>query len=96
MIFDYVSLAYFWYYFNILAVTGIIYLMLGIMYQRSKRVIVNTSEQPFKPDNSMLKLVFRIALVAIIWLLVREYGLSEYVSGFFNWTSDILLKVYNG
>lgn len=93
---DFFSLAYFWYYFNILAITGIIYFMLAIMYQRSKRIIINTAEQPYKPDNSMIKLVFKIGVIAIIWFIAREYGLDKYVSEFFTWTSDLISGVWNG
>lgn len=96
MLFDYFSLAYFWYYFNILAATGIVYFMLAIVYQRSKRSIINTAEKPYKPDNSMVKLVFRVAIFAIIVFMVREYGFSSYVSQFFDWTSDLIGGIWNG
>lgn len=96
MIFDFFSLGLFWYYFNILAATGIVYLMLLIMYQRSKRIIINTAEQPYRPDNTMIKLVFKIGIFAILWFIAREYGFADYVSQFFNWTSEIISEVWNG
>lgn len=92
-----IETALIWYYFNILAITGIVYFLLAIVYQRSKRIIINTAEQPYKPDNTMVKLVFKIAIVAILFFAVREFGLSEhvetgwnYVTQFFNWTSNLI------
>lgn len=93
----------FYYYFNILAITGIVYFLLAIVYQRSKRVIINTAEQPFTPDNTMVKWVFKIAIVAILWFFIKEYGFAnhivlawEYVQSFFGWTSQLIAGIYNG
>ena len=98
-----IETALLWYYFNILAATGIVYFLLAIIYQRSKRAIINTAEKPYKPDNEMVKLVFKIAIVAILFFAVREFGLSEhieagwgYVTQFFNWTSGIIGGWYHG
>ena len=93
---DLLAGAYIWYYFNILAVTGIVYFMLAIVYQRSKRAIINTAEQPYRPDNTMFKLVFKLGLVAIIWFLAREYGFDKYISEFFAWSSNFISGVWNG
>jgi len=98
-----IETAAFIYYFNILAIAGIVYFLLAIAYQRSKQVIINTAEQPFKRDNSMLKLIIRIAVVAMVFFAVREYGLTEHVEAaweqihsFFSWTSDKISEVVNG
>ena len=95
--------AWVWYYFNILVIVGIVYFLLAIMYQRSKRIIINTAEQPFKPDNSMLKLVIKISIAVMIWFFIREYGLAddvskawEYVKAFFDYAADKVSEVYNG
>jgi hypothetical protein len=93
---DYLSLAFFWYYFNVAAITTIIIFMLAIGYQRSRRVIINTAERPFKQDNSVIKLILKVAIVAIVWFVVREYGLDKYVGQFFTWASDLISEAWNG
>lgn len=65
-----------WYYFNILAAAGIVFYLLEIMRQRSMRAIINTAEKPFKPDNTMFKRIFFLAILAIIFFLAREYKLD--------------------
>ena len=93
---DLLSLAWLSYNFNILAATGIVYFLLAIMYQRSKRIIINTAEQPYKPDNSMIKLVIKFSIVAVIWFAAQHYGLDEYIKAVFEWTSELIGGFING
>jgi len=98
-----IKLALIIYYFNILAATGIVYFLLAIIYQRSKRTIINTAERPYKPNNEMVKFVFKIALVAILFFVAREFGFDKYVEigwdwgvQFFTWTLALIGGWYHG
>ncbi len=67
-------IGFLWYYFNILCVAGIVFSLLAIMYQRAGRTIINTSERPYKPDNTPFKFTVGVAIFGIIFFGIREYG----------------------
>ncbi len=74
MVNDLTLTAIVWYYFNILGISGIIFFMLAIMYQRAGRTMVNTGERQFKPDNMAFRFTAGIAIFGIIFFSVREWG----------------------
>ena len=100
---DILTLAWIGWNLNILVIIGILYFLLAIMYKRSSRIIINTAEKPYKPDNTMFKLVFKLSLVIMLWFLAKEYKWDEaisqwwdYTAQFLDWTSDKIGEVWNG
>ena len=92
MIEDLTIAALVWYYFNIICIAGIIFFLLAIMYKRAGRIIINTSESPYRQDNTMMQWTFRMAMFAIIFFGLREWGSAmiefsqasyEYLGGYF-------------
>ena len=62
-----------WYYFNILAITGIIFAVFLIAYNRSKRTIINIGESSAK-DQKFPPFIKNMAIFGILFFAVREWG----------------------
>lgn len=63
-----------WYYFNILAITGILFFWLAIMWKRASQTIINTSERPYKPDNTLMRWTFYLVVFGIMFFFTRQWG----------------------
>ncbi len=62
-----------WYYFNILGITAIVFFVMLISYNRSKRTVINigegtTKQQKFPP------FIKKMAIFGILFFTVREWG----------------------
>lgn len=63
-----------WYNFNILGITAIVFLMLAIILKRASQTIINTSERPYRPDNTLIKLAVKVGAFGILFFALREWG----------------------
>lgn len=65
-----------WYYFNIIAITGIIFFLLMIALNRSKRTVINIGEQSAQQNQApmFLKFVMYMSVFGIIFFACLEWG----------------------
>ncbi len=62
-----------WYYMNILAMAGIVYLLLRLAIARAERVIVNQSESKAREDRLFIRFIMITASFGFILFFMREY-----------------------
>lgn len=66
-----------WYYFNILAMAGIIYMLLKIALARAERATINQAESKTKADNFIIRIAVFAALFGLVFFFMRQY-ISEF------------------
>lgn len=90
------TLGFVWYYFNVLAITGIVYMVLKLAIVRAQNSISNKAENISKADNNYLYFVMFISTFAIIYFLLREYikDLKDLWQFIFDKLPD--LRIFNG
>jgi len=72
-----------WYYFNILAMAGIIYMLLKIALARAERATTNQSESKTSTDNFIIRIAVFAALFGLAFFFMRQY-ISEFET-FWKW-----------
>ena len=86
------TVGFVWYYFNVLAITVIIYMVLKLAIVRAGRARTDRFENMSKSDNQYIKFVMLIATFGIIYFLLREYidELKDLWSSIFNYAEGLI------
>jgi len=94
MLLDYVQTGLVWYYMNILAVAGIIYMILKLAVVRAQRAAINTAETRSTSDKIFLRFVMFAATFGIVFFLLREY--INQIEMFWDLIADGIKEIKNG
>ena len=91
---DLTTMGFVWYYMNILAIAGIIYMLLKLAIARAERVVTNRSESALKEERFMTRIVMFAAIFGIMFFFMREY--VEEMKEAWKWATETIQGVYNG
>lgn len=67
------TMGFVWFYMNIIAIAGIIYMVLQLAIARAKRVVVNQSEEAIKNDRLWINFIMAITIGGLVYFFLREY-----------------------
>jgi predicted PurR-regulated permease PerM len=93
MLLSYAQTGLVWYYFNILAMAGIIYMLLKIALARAERATLNQSESKTRDDNFIIRIAVFAALFGLVFFFMRQY-ISEF-KDFWEWLINGIRELIN-
>lgn len=93
MFLSYAQTGLIWYYFNILAMAGIIYMLLKIALARAERATINQAESKTKADNFIIRIAVFAALFGLAFFFMRQY-ISEFEK-FWEWIVEGIQGLIN-
>ncbi len=88
------TMGFVWYYMNILAMAGIVYMLLRLAIARAQKVTTNQSESKITEDRLFIRFVMFIATFGLVYFFMREHinDLKE----IWNWAYEGIQELING